>query len=183
MERWDLFDRDGMPLGRTIRRGDRLRASEYHKVVHIWIVNSMDRVLIQRRSKRRKLMPNMWAVTSGSVVAGEESLTAACRELSEELGILLSESEFDLVGRMVRRNSLCDVWLVRRDIAVPDMRLQREEVSQVRWVTVDQLTDMLRSRQFHHYGAAYFRFVFDGIARILGRDLAKGEDFKCLPKR
>ena len=179
MERWDLFDRNGQPLGRTVRRGDRLRSGEHHKVVHIWVVNSMDRVLIQRRSKRRKLMPGVWAVTSGSVVAGEESLTAARRELREELGIDLPEEEFFSLGRMVRRNSLCDVWLVRRNVAVPDMHLQREEVSQVRWVTVEQLVDMLRRRQFHHYGAGYFRFVFDAIAAALGRDLAEGEDFTC----
>lgn len=183
MEHWDLFDCDGAPLGRMIRRGERLRAGEYHKVVHIWIVNSMDRVLIQRRSKHRKLMPNIWAVTSGSVIAGEDSLTAARRELSEELGISLPETEFRSLGRLVRRNSLCDVWLVRRNIAVPDMRFQREEVSQARWVTVDQLADMLRHRQFHHYGATYFRFVFDAIAGAIGRDIARGEDFKCLPKR
>lgn len=183
MEHWDLFDRNGTPLGRTIQRGDRLHVGEYHKVVHIWVVNSVDRVLIQRRSKHRMLMPNVWAVTSGSVIAGEDSLTAARRELSEELGIHLPETEFELLGRLVRRSSLCDVWLVRRDIAVPDMCLQHEEVSQARWVTVNQLTEMLRCRQFHHYGAGYFRFVFDAIAKTTGRDLARGEDFKCSPKR
>ena len=183
MERWDLFDKDGITLGRTIRRGERLRAGEYHKVVHIWIVNSMDRVLIQRRSKHRKLMPNIWAITSGSVVAGEESLTAACRELREELGVALSESDFLPLGRLTRRNSLCDVFLVCRDIAVTEMRLQREEVSEARWVTAQQLTEMLRGRRFHHYGAGYFRFVFDAIKKAIGRDLAGEEDFTCLPKR
>lgn len=183
MEHWDLFDRNGVSLGRTIRRGERLRAGEHHKVVHIWVVNSVDRVLIQRRSKHRKLMPNIWAVTSGSVIAGEESPDAARRELSEELGIQLPDAEFEFLGRLVRRNSLCDVFLVRRDIAVPDMRLQREEVSQARWVTVAQLAEMLRHRQFHHYGAGYFRFVFEAIGKVIGRDLAEGEDFKCLPKR
>lgn len=183
MEHWDLFDRNGAPLGRTIRRGERLHAGEYHKVVHIWVVNSVDRVLIQRRSKHRKLMPNIWAVTSGSVIAGEESPDAARRELSEELGVQLPGTEFEFLGRLVRRNSLCDVWLVRRDIAVPDMRLQREEVSQARWVTVAQLAEMLRRRQFHHYGAGYFRFVFEAIGKSIGRDLVGGEDFKCLPKR
>ncbi|MBQ9963953.1 MAG: NUDIX domain-containing protein [Clostridia bacterium] len=183
MERWELFDRNGNSLSRTIRRGERMRSGEYHKVVHIWVVNSMDRVLIQQRSARRKLMPNVWAVTGGSVIAGEESLAAACREFGEELGVWLPPEEFHYIGRMVRRNSLCDAYVVCRNIAVPDMHLQREEVARVRWVTVEQLADMLRRRQYHHYGASYFRFIFDGIAAVCGRDLAKGEDFNCLPKR
>ena len=183
MERWDLFDRHGNPLGRTVRRGERLRSGEYHKVVHIWVVNSMDRVLIQKRSARRKLMPNVWAATGGSVIAGEDSLTAACREFGEEIGVKLPPEAFHHIGRMVRRNSLCDAYVVCSNIAVPDMHLQREEVASARWVTVEQLVEMLRRRQYHHYGSAYFRFIFEGIAHVCGRDIAKGEDFRCLPKR
>ena len=179
MERWDLFDRNGEPLGRTIRRGERLCAGEYHQVVHIWMLNSADRLLIQRRSRRRKLMPGVWAVTSGSVIAGETPREAARRELGEELGVQLPDSAFESIGCMTRRNSLCHVFVVRRNITVPEMRLQREEVSAVRWVAAQQLVDMLKQRQFHHYGAPYFRFVFDGITRLTGRDLAPEEDFKC----
>lgn len=176
-EYWDLFDRNGKPLCRSIRRGERLRAGEYHLVVHIWVVNSMGRFLIQRRSPRRKLMPNVWAVTSGSAVAGESSLLAAQRELSEELGITLPPEEFRKVGRITRRNSLCDIWLVYKDVAVPDMRLQREEVSQVRWVTPDQLFEMIKERSFHHYGVSYFRFVFETVGKMLGRNMSPKEDF------
>lgn len=176
-EYWDLFDRNGKPLCRSIRRGERLRAGEYHLVVHIWVVNSMGRFLIQRRSPRRKLMPNVWAVTSGSAVAGENSLLAAQRELSEELGITLPPEEFRKVGRITRRNSLCDIWLVYKDVAVPDMRLQREEVSQVRWVTPDQLFEMIKERSFHHYGVSYFRFVFETVGKMLGRNMSPKEDF------
>ena len=182
MERWDLFDRNGSPLGRTIRRGDRLHSGEYHQVVHIWVVNSVGRLLIQLRSPRRKIMPNVWAVTSGSAVSGEETLTAARRELAEELGIVLPAEAFLPIGRIARRNSLCNVFLVCRDVAVPDMHLQREEVSQVRWVTPEQLGDMVHRRQFHHYGTAYFRFVFDGIARLLGHRLEGEEALLCLHK-
>ena len=176
-EYWDLFDRNGKPLCRSIRRGERLRAGEYHLVVHIWVVNSMGRFLIQRRSPRRTLMPNVWAVTSGSAVAGESSLLAAQRELSEELGITLPPEEFRKVGRITRRNSLCDIWLVYKDVAVPDMHLQREEVSQVRWVTPDQLFEMIKERSFHHYGVSYFRFVFETVGKMLGRNMSPKEDF------
>ncbi len=168
MEKWDLYDRYGRPLGRTINRGARFRTGEHHLVVHVWVVNSAGRLLIQRRSSCRRMMPNVWAVTSGSAVAGETSEVAARRELAEELGIHLPSEAFGFLGRLVRRNSLCDIYLVQRDIAVPNMKLQRKEVSQVRWVTGDQLYGMVKERRFHHYGDPYFRFVAEGIRRETG---------------
>lgn len=168
MEKWDLYDRHGEPLGKTINRGARFHADEHHLVSHVWIVNSAGRMLVQRRSSRRRMMPNIWAITSGSAISGEDSITAARRELEEELGIVLPAKEFLPLGRIVRRNSLCDIFLVRRNIAVPDMRLQKEEVSQVRWVTGEQLYGMVNERRFHHYGDAYFRLVAKGIRRETG---------------
>ena len=164
-ERWDLYDRDGKPLGRTIVRGRRLSAGEHHLVVHIWVVNSVGRYLLQRRSPRRRLMPNMWAATGGSAITGEDSLTAARRELAEELGIRPRPEEFQFLGRLNRRNSLCDLWLVQKDVPVTAMRLQKEEVAQVRWVTREQLEEMVNDGRFHHYGAPYFRFLFREIEK------------------
>ena len=66
---------------------------------------------------------------------------------------------------MRRRNSFTDVWVLYRDIDPDTLRLQREEVAEVRWVAVDELLDMIRRRKFHHYGAAYFQFVFRAIER------------------
>ena len=171
MERWDLYDRNGQPLGRTITRGQRLRAGEHHLVVHVWIINSMNRVLIQRRSPRLRLMPNVWAATGGSAIAGENALQAVQRELREELGLDLDPSEFELMGRLHRRNSLCDVWFVRKDAAVPDLKFQKEEVADARWVTLDQLKAMIADGRFHHYGTPYFQFLF--------RELEKRMNAEC----
>ncbi len=171
MEKWSLYDREGRPLGKTINRGARFRSGEHHLVAHVWVVNSAGRLLIQRRSAKRRMMPNVWAITSGSAVAGEDSATAARRELAEELGIHLPPEAFLPLGRLVRRNSLCDIYLVKRDIAVPDMKLQKEEVSQVRWVSGAQLLGMIRERRFHHYGDPYFAFVAEGLRREAGVEL------------
>ena len=97
-------------------------------------------------------MPDTWAVTGGSAVAGEDSVTAAIRELFEELGIRAKPDDFRLLGRMRRRNSLCDLWLLRRDVPLSKLSLQTEEVADARWVTRGQLMEMVKNRQFHHYG-------------------------------
>ncbi len=165
MEKWDLLDENGIPTGRTITRGETLRAGQYHLVEHIWIVDTKGRILIQQRAPHLRLMPGVWAANSGSAVAGEDSESAARRELFEELSIRTVEGELVYGGRMRRRNSFTDIWLLYRDIDPNSLRLQQEEVAAVKWVTPDELTAMIGARTFHHYGSAYFQFVFRAIER------------------
>lgn len=165
MEKWELLDADGNPTGRVITRGEPLRAGQYHLVEHIWIVDSKGRMLIQQRAPHLRLMPGMWAANSGSAIAGEDSESAARRELFEELGIRTAHGELVYGGRMRRRNSFTDLWLLYRDIDPATLRLQKEEVAAARWVTPEELISMLNSRCFHHYGTAYFQFVFRAIER------------------
>lgn len=165
MEQWDLLDENGYPTGRTITRGEPLRDGQYHLVEHIWIVDSKGRILIQQRAAHLRLMPGVWAANSGSAIAGEDSETAARRELFEELSIPTASGELVYGGRMRRRNSFTDIWLLYRDIDPSSLRLQKEEVATVRWVTPEELEKMVRSRAFHHYGTAYFQFVFRAIER------------------
>ena len=88
VELWDVFDENGIPTGKTALRGRSVLApGEYHLVVHIWVISKSGLFLIQRRADDKKLMPGEWAATGGAAVAGEDSLTAARRELLEELGI------------------------------------------------------------------------------------------------
>ena len=170
MERWDLYDKSGNPLGKTLERGKRLRAGEHHLVVHVWILNSAGRLLIQRRAPHLKLMPGAWAATGGSAIAGEDSLTAVRRELREELGVDLPEDRFAKIGRLLRRNSLCDLWLVEHTVAVPALRLQREEVADARFVTPAQLRELVKKGKFHNYGDPYFDLLFEHVeARLKSR--------------
>ena len=87
-EKWDILDENGLPTGKTTLRGKNfLKNGEYHLVVHIWVMSDDGKYLIQRRSESKRLMPGEWAATGGAAVAGEDSFTAAARELKEELGI------------------------------------------------------------------------------------------------
>ncbi len=164
-ELWDLLDENGHPTGKTMTRGELLRDGQYHLVEHIWIVDGKGRILIQRRAPHLRLMPGVWAANSGSAISGETSENAARRELLEELSIRTEPGELVYGGRMRRRNSFTDIWLLYRDIDPTSLRLQKEEVAAVKWVTPEELTAMLADRSFHHYGTAYFQFVFRAIER------------------
>ena len=171
-ERWDVLDENGNSSGKTVLRNKaQLKPGEYHLVVHIWVVSSDGKILIQRRSDTKKLMPGEWAATGGAAISGEDSFTAASRELYEELGIKSDKNTLKKALRLKRRNSLLDVWMITCDLSVEDLSLQETEVAEAKWVTVDEFKSMIKENKFHNYGKDYFERVLEKIAQRKGANL------------
>ena len=169
IEKWDILRSDGTATGRqTVRGGNTLKAGEYHLVVHIWIVSSTGRFLIQRRAQSKKLMPGEWAATGGAAIAGEDSFAAAQRELFEELGIKGDQNTLKKLTRIKRRNSLVDVWVITTDTPENALVLQKSEVAEAHWVTRERLCEMIDEGMYHNYGKEYFNTVFSKIEDYLG---------------
>lgn len=169
MEKWDILNADGVPTGKTTLRGHcNLKTGEYHLVVHIWIVSSRGEFLIQRRSDNKKLMPGEWAATGGAAISGEDSYTAANRELYEELGIPSNKQTLKKLTRIKRRNSLLDIWFINIDIQDKKLRLQKNEVAEAKWISRDEFMTMINNGEYHNYGKEYFDTVFEKIDEQLG---------------
>ena len=161
MEIWDLFDRDGQKTGRTMTRGEEVPGGMYHQVVHIWVVNGRGQYLVQQRAQGVSWKPGVWAVTGGSAVSGEEPLTAALREVREEIGVTAVPGQMRLLARLKRTNSFCYVYRVVCDRDASEFPLQREEVARVAWMTRQQIESMRTQGTFYDYGDAYFRMVWE----------------------
>lgn len=169
IEKWDIYDENFVPTGRFALRGQTtLRSGEYHLVVHIWIVSSNGAYLIQRRSEKRKLMPGEWAATGGAAIAGESSYAAARRELFEEMSIRSDKQSLKKLLRIKRRNSFLDIWAVECNVPAEKLFLQKSEVAEAKWVTEDELREMINKGLFHNYGKEYFDNVFEKIKDLKG---------------
>ena len=67
--------------------------------VYVALVNSAGEIYIQHRAKTKRLWPDRKTISaSGHVDPGESFEQAAVREVREELGIELSESDLRLLG-------------------------------------------------------------------------------------
>lgn len=160
MELWDLLDGMGNKLNKTIIRGEELQEGEFHLAVHIWIVNDNKEFLIQKRADNLKHLPGVWAVTGGSVLAGEDSLTAALREVKEEIGINIDSERIKMLFRIKKKDHFADVWIIRKNVALNELEIQVEEVSLAKWVSKEELSDMIYTGVFHNYGHDYFEAIF-----------------------
>ncbi|GAA0680119.1 MULTISPECIES: NUDIX hydrolase [Clostridium] len=151
MEIWDIYDKDRNNTGRTVVRGEKLKEGDYHLVIHAWIVNSDGKLLIQKRAKTVKAWPNMWAMTGGSAIKGENSYEACLREVSEELGIKPDMENAKVAFTSLRQDKITDVWIVRQNFPVNQCRLQKEEVSDAKWVSKDEIKELIDQKKFINY--------------------------------
>ena len=158
MEFVEMFDNKRKPLGKVTERYNYVEG-EYSQGSHVWIVNSKGELLIQKRTPTKKLYPNLWSITSGGTDTGETTLETAFREVKEELGIELKADEVELMMSYKRNHDFVDVWLVRKDIDLKDIVMQPEEVAEAKWVTVEELNELMQNKQTPKSLEIYFGFL------------------------
>lgn len=151
MELWDVYDKRGCKTGKTKQRGSLLISGEFHLAMEIWIVNEEKQLLIQRRAQSKKILPDIWGMTTGCIVAGEDSVSGCIREVQEEIGISLTADDIIFLQRIFRTNTIWDVYVAHKNADLAQLVLQQEEVSEVKWITFDELREMLKDGQFFAY--------------------------------
>ncbi len=153
MEICDVFDESGTHTGRTAVRGTELRQGEYYLVVQVWMRDEMGEYLVQQRALNHISAPGIWATTAGYVLAGEESISGAVREVEEELGLRLSTDDMRRLMRLRMENRIEDVWLaaVTKASTAPVIG---PEVADWKWASKAELQQMIRSGEFFAY--SYF---------------------------
>ncbi len=163
MELWDVYDHCFQKTGRVHERGIPLAPGDYHLVVAVYPINSAGQILIQKRSPELKLLPGVWAATGGSALQGEEPWDACQRELKEELGLTATKENAELIAVFKRIDNFNTIWVVHTDATLDELVLQKEEVADARWVSLDELKQMAREGKFHYY--RYFDWLVDYLSK------------------
>ena len=88
-------------------------------------------------------------------------MTAARRELREELGYDADASEMHQIACLRRSNSFCNVFVIKIDCPEEAFVLQKEEVSAVRWCDGKRLMRMVAENILYNYGDNYFRMLLN----------------------
>ena len=172
MEQFDVLDENGNKTGQIKPRDLVHRDGDWHKGVHIWILNSDNELLVQKRSPQKDSYPNQWDISSaGHVPAGENSIEGAIREIKEELGIDTNKEDLKLLFTLKKKsvlkngtfinNEFDDVYLAKLDFDITKLILQTEEVSEVKLITVDDLEKVLLSKDstFVPHDEEYTRLI------------------------
>lgn len=142
----------GEVTGETISKKEAHKTGVWHGSVHIWIISEdKKKILLQKRCADKDLFPNMWDISvGGHISAGEDSLVSAKRELSEELGLNPDGFNFLYVDEIKEKfeyedilsNEFVTIYKIVSDVNIDSLILQKEEVSEARWFTKDELNSL-----------------------------------------
>jgi isopentenyldiphosphate isomerase len=84
----EIVDESGSVLGTAKRSELHGNPSLIHRVVHVLVFDKKGRLLLQKRSLHKDVAPGKWDTSiGGHINPGEDTLSAALREMEEELGV------------------------------------------------------------------------------------------------
>ncbi len=146
MEMHELVDENGENTGKLLthieaRNLDNIPKNCYLHIVGVVIVNSKNEVLLQKRSRFKRVKPNVWGICGGKIDYGETPIDAGVRETLEEIGVKLYKDELKiLIKQPIKEEKIyCTTYYIKQDVDIDKCVLQKEEVEEVRYFKIDEL--------------------------------------------
>jgi len=180
------WEKDGKRVfentGRVSIKKEAHEVNDLHMAVHMWIYNSKWEILIQKRTEIKDSYPGLWDISiAWHVSSGETMLSWAVREAREEFWMNITEEE--LVPIWFYReemalempwydngwfnNELNEVFVLRFDGNISELRMQPEEVSEVKFVSLEWLEKQWSTPEgaalFTPKSVEYRQMVIDGV--------------------
>ena len=153
----DVLDSNGIKTGEILPRKEVHKKGLWHRIIVVAIVNEKNEVLIQQRSENKDKNPGMWDISvTGHLSAGQDSLTAATREISEEVSVSLGYSvevrdfrfmfsfrKEEYVNENHYDRQFYDFFILRQNgLTAENIRFQAEEVQAIKFVSINELNKM-----------------------------------------
>ncbi len=148
----DVLSESGLCSGEILSRAEIHRLGKFHRAVHLYLFNSKNELLLQRRSLTVDNFPGTLSISVlGHINAGEFSATTVRREIEEELGINASGLKIDFLFSYFSEATLNetyvdrqfnDVYVTRADINPALIRFDPSEVSAVEFVPFERFREM-----------------------------------------
>ena len=179
-EVFEIVNDENVVVGQE-HRGIVHRKGLLHRAVYCWVFNKEGLVLLQKRSPLKKIGPSQWDLSLAEhLQPGESFGEAVVRGLGEELGIFLAGTD-ELVGpitdlhrRELHVGEFHDIELVqsfRLENFSGKISFEDEEVSDIRWVKPEMLSDMIRASpgeytQWLQGEASYLKWNMAGAKEV-----------------
>ncbi|WMX54709.1 NUDIX hydrolase [Peribacillus sp. R9-11] len=147
-----VFNADRKQIG-VATREEVHRMGHWHEVFHCWFVSreaGVDYLYLQHRCEMKKDYPNLLDITAAGHLLAHQTIYDGVREIKEEIGIEVSFDKLVSLGvieyHVTKENfidkELANVFLYESTQCFDDFTLQKEEVSGMVKVELDDFEDL-----------------------------------------
>ncbi|WP_346931256.1 NUDIX domain-containing protein [Clostridium sp.] len=170
MEYFNVYNKYGEKTGAIIERNEAHKNGICHRVIHLWILNSRNELLIQQRSADKDAGANLWYVSVGGHIESSESIESTLiRETKEELGLDISpfmnsvEYLYTFKETMIEKNGaffdneFYDVFVLKANFDIDEVTVQEEEVQAVKYISYDEFKNIVmnQNKSFWQHKTGY----------------------------
>lgn len=173
----DIVTQDGKPTGQIATKQEIHTQGHYHNTAHVWLYTSSGEVLLAQRSYSKSICPGLWDVSvAGHVDAGERIEQAAVREVWEEIGLQLSETDLEKIGVFecfqsydngIQDNEFHHTYMAQLKVDLDRLTPHPQEVEALKLVPFGALGKLLEaSKSNQHFVASnsrYYQFIFETL--------------------
>lgn len=142
MEYRDLYNKNKINTYERTIKGKQIPQNRYYITVVIFIENSKNELFLQVNKKY-----NLWSITGGHPKSGENSLEGAITELSEELSLKVNSKKLSLIKSIKTDDDFVDIYYLKSDFAINDIKCQVEEVGDVNWFTNKEIDKLIKNNK------------------------------------
>lgn len=132
-------------IGAKVR--SEITPDDIYRVASLWLRNNKGQVLLAKRAMTKSHDPGKWGpAVAGTVAEGEDYLVTIKRETVEEIG--LDNLSFELGPKKLRQGQwkyYSQKFFAATDKDISDMKIQKNEVDEVRWFDEATLPDLIRN--------------------------------------
>lgn len=153
MELVDIVDENNKLTGQVEDRWIAYNKGLWRRTVSCWIMNKKGEVLLQKRTANKIRNPNKWAKTGGQVDSGETVEEAIFREVKEEIGIEIPKEQIkviDIHKSDAKNKRFAYNFFFVVNYKVDDYILQKEEVSEVKYITIEEMELIKKNNDFNY---------------------------------
>jgi isopentenyl-diphosphate delta-isomerase len=180
----DILDDQGNLTGRNCLKSIAHIEGLNHATVHIWFYTPEGNILLQQRAATKKIYPLLWDVSvAGHVNSGESLLTAAIREVKEEIGITVGENDLKKIGVMksfqsyksgIIDNEFHTIFISKLNDDIENLSPQKEEVEALKTVSISLFKKLLENSENNSHfvtsNKEYYVFVLKKIKDFIKKN-------------
>ncbi|WP_397362956.1 NUDIX domain-containing protein [Olleya sp. R77988] len=173
----DIVTNKGLPTGQSALKSEIHKKGHYHNTVHIWFYNSNGNILLQQRAATKAICPLLWDVSvAGHIDAGETLTSGAVREINEEIGLTIQESDLEKIGVFecfqkypngIIDNEFHHTFIAKLKVPIIKLTPQKEEVEALKLVSIFDFKTLLdNSDNNNHFVASNYNYYLKIISAI-----------------